>query len=279
MTSFCSTNEDVLTLSYEVSELIAKKLKPYDNEGWVKEILVKAAEKLAPKSVHLYQRLSLSRPTVCDRIKEMGQDIEDNLKKRAEKYENFSVCLDETTDIKNTAQLAIYFRGVTADFQIDENLLFLESMHKTTRGEDVIQKLLQALMKFNLPLDKLSGVATDGAPAMVGRHKGMVALLRKEMDARGISHDKVVFCHCIIHQKSLCAKSVRFDHVVSVVTDCINYIKERDLNNRIFKQVLKDFDADYDDLLYFCAVRWTSCGNMLARFHSLLPKIVEFRNL
>ncbi|XP_077968777.1 general transcription factor II-I repeat domain-containing protein 2-like [Styela clava] len=156
MTSFCGTNEDVLTLSYEVSELIAKKLKPYDNGGWVKEILVKAAEKLAPKSVHLYQRLSLSRPTVCDRIKEMGQDIEDNLKKRAEKYENFSVCLDETTDIKNTAQ---------------------------------------------------------------------------------------------------------------------------DLNNRIFKQVLKDFDADYDDLLYFCAVRWTSCGNMLARFHSLLPKIVEFRNL
>ncbi|XP_077976081.1 zinc finger BED domain-containing protein 5-like [Styela clava] len=142
MTSFCSTN--VLTLSYEVSELIAKKLKPYDDGAWVKEILVKAAEKLAPKSVYLYQRLSLSRPTVCDRIKEMGQDIEDILKKRAEKYENFSVCLDETTDNKNTAQLAIFFRGVTADFQIDENLLSLKSMHETTRGEDVLLKLLQA---------------------------------------------------------------------------------------------------------------------------------------
>ena len=31
MTSYCSTNEDVLTVSYEVSELIAKKLKPYDD--------------------------------------------------------------------------------------------------------------------------------------------------------------------------------------------------------------------------------------------------------
>ena len=30
MTSFCSTNDDVLTVSYEVSELIAKKLKPYE---------------------------------------------------------------------------------------------------------------------------------------------------------------------------------------------------------------------------------------------------------
>ena len=209
----------------------------------------------------------------------MEQDNEDNLKKWAEKFVNFSLCLDETTDIKNTAQLAIFFRGVTSDFQIDKNLLSLESMHKTTRGEDLLQKLLQALGKFDLPLDKLWGVATDGAPAMVGKHKGVVSLLKKEIDARGISHDILVSFHCIVHQQSLCAKSVKFDHVVSVVTDCINFIKKRDLNNRIFKQVLKDFDADYDYLLYFGAVRWTSGGNMLGRFHSLLPEIVEFRNL
>ena len=44
MTSFCSTNDNVLTVSSEVSELIAKKLKPYDDGGWVEELLVKAAE-------------------------------------------------------------------------------------------------------------------------------------------------------------------------------------------------------------------------------------------
>ena len=59
---------------------------------------------------------------------------------------------------------------------------------------------------------------------------------------------------------------MKFNHVVSVVIDCINFIKKRDLNNRIFKQVFKDFDADYNDLLYFCAVRWASCGNMLGAF-------------
>ena len=106
---------------------------------------------------------------------------------------------------------------------------------------------------------------------MVGKHKGLVSLLKKELDAKEIRHDTLIFCHCIIHQQSLCAKSVKFDHVISVVTDCINFIKKRDLNNRIFKQVLKDYDADYDDLLYYCAVRWTSCGNMLARFYSLQP--------
>ena len=46
MTSYCSTNEDVLTVSCEVSKLIAKKLKPYDDGAWAKELLVKAAGKL-----------------------------------------------------------------------------------------------------------------------------------------------------------------------------------------------------------------------------------------
>ena len=66
-TSFCSTNDDVLTVRYEVSELIAKKLKPCGNGAWAKELLVKAAEKLGPKSVHLYQKLSLPKPTICER--------------------------------------------------------------------------------------------------------------------------------------------------------------------------------------------------------------------
>ena len=52
---------NVLAVSYEVSGLIAKKLKQYDNGSWTKELLVKAVEKMAPKSVHLYQKLSLSR--------------------------------------------------------------------------------------------------------------------------------------------------------------------------------------------------------------------------
>ena len=34
ITSFGSTNDDVLTVSYEVSELIDKKLKPYDDRTW-----------------------------------------------------------------------------------------------------------------------------------------------------------------------------------------------------------------------------------------------------
>ena len=106
----------------------------------------------------------------------MGQDIEDNFKKKADKFVNFSLSLDETTDIKNTGQLAIFFRGIKSGFQIEKNLS-LESMHGTTHAEDLLQKLFPAQGKFNLPIDKQCGVATDGSPTMVGTHKELVSLL------------------------------------------------------------------------------------------------------
>ena len=83
----------MLTMSNEVSELIAKKVKPYGDGARAKKLLVKAAEKLASKSVHFYQKLSLSRSTVCERIKEKGQDIEDNQSQKKLTYSSTSPCV------------------------------------------------------------------------------------------------------------------------------------------------------------------------------------------
>ena len=47
-------------------------------------------------------------------------------------------------------------------------------MHKTTREEDLLQKLLQALSKFDLPLDKLCGVATRSFVRMTISSEGAV---------------------------------------------------------------------------------------------------------
>ena len=108
----------------------------------------------------------------------MGDNIEQTLKDKAQQLEFFALALDETTDITNKAQLAIFIRGVTSEFKVQEDLLALESMHANTRGEDLFQKHPLATQKFNLPFEKLSGVATDGAPAMVGSQKSLTAFLK-----------------------------------------------------------------------------------------------------
>ena len=55
-------------------------------------------------------------------------------------------------------------------------------------------------MKFNLCPEKLCGITTDEAPAMIGKHKGLTSLMRKYISHEVITH------HCIIHQQ-LCVQN------------------------------------------------------------------------
>ena len=82
---------------------------------------------------------------------------------------------------------------------MQEDLLLLEPMHETTCGDHWLEKLLLTMRIFNLRFEKLSGLTTDDAPAMVGSQKGLAALVKNEMTRRGLTADDLVACHCIIN--------------------------------------------------------------------------------
>ncbi len=62
-----------------------------------------------------------------------------------------------------------------------EELLSLQAMHGTTKGEDLFKQVVAVMNNFELTFEKLSGIATDGAPTMVGAQKGLTVLVKKEM--------------------------------------------------------------------------------------------------
>lgn len=70
----------------------------------------------------------------------------------------YSIALDESTDMSHTAQLAVFIRGVSEDFEITEELLGLQPM----KGTDLFTSSIELLNKFKLKLTNLAGVATDG---------------------------------------------------------------------------------------------------------------------
>ncbi|KHJ40557.1 hypothetical protein D918_09394 [Trichuris suis] len=214
--------------------------------------MVAAAKLLAPGSEKLFQSVGLSRRTVSDRITDLAEDIEKTLKHTAGNFELFSLACDETTDITNTAQLAIFLRGITTEFETQEELLSLEAMHGTTRGEDLYEKLVLSMERFGLKFEKLSGLTTDGAPAMAGSQKGLVAFVKKELNRLNLDPNDLVACHCIIHQQSLCAQSLQFNNVMSIVVSCVNFIKSKGFNNRLFKDFLNELCSEYGDLVYHC---------------------------
>ena len=64
--------------------------------------------------------------------------------------------------------------------------------------------------------------------------------------------------------------------VMSTVVQIINFILARGLNHRQFKSLLEEMNALYQDVVYFCEVRWLSRGAMLQRFYDLRNEIMTF---
>ncbi|GBP66690.1 General transcription factor II-I repeat domain-containing protein 2A [Eumeta japonica] len=91
-------------------------------------------------------------------------------------FEIFSIALDESTDLFDTAQLAIFIRGANKEFIVTEELLALQLLKRTTRGEDTFNEVQKVFSSFGLPWSKLVGVSTDGVPSMVGLHKGFIEI-------------------------------------------------------------------------------------------------------
>lgn len=182
----------------------------------------------------------------------------------------FSLALDESTDICDVAQLSIFIRGIDDNFSVFEELLSLESLHGKTRGSDIFDKVKSCLENLQIDSSKLISVCTDGAPSMIGRVAGTTTLLENFLNRPLLKY------HCIIHQESLCGKTLNLQHVMLPVVKCVNKIRARALNRREFREYCEMLDLEYGDLVLHCEVRWLSRGQVLNRFWKLKNTVHDF---
>ncbi|XP_076130471.1 general transcription factor II-I repeat domain-containing protein 2-like [Alosa pseudoharengus] len=172
--------------------------------------MLKVADIVCPEQKTKFRDISLSNDTVTRRIEDLANDLKEQLGKRVEGLGKgaFSIALDESTDISDTAQLLIFIRTVTENFDIGEELLSMESMKGTTKGVDICDAVCRSLDAYKVNLASMVGVTTDGAPAMVGSRAGAVSLLSEKVVNNG--GEKLVRYHCIIHQEALAGDVLYF---------------------------------------------------------------------
>jgi hypothetical protein len=130
-------NEAIVHASFAISQIIAKKSKPFTNGEYVKECIMKAAEILRPEKQQLFKTISLSANTVADRVNDLAGDIQRQLKEKCKDFVANSIEIDESTDVTDIAQLAVCIRGVNKDFQLVVELLELVPMKGKTGTDEI----------------------------------------------------------------------------------------------------------------------------------------------
>ncbi|CAH1973665.1 unnamed protein product [Acanthoscelides obtectus] len=113
---------------------------------------------------------------------------------------HFSIQLDESTLPDNAALLLAYVRFVMNQ-EIYEELLFARTLITDTKGESIFHVLKDYFIEKAIPLSNIISVATDGAPAMVGRYRGFISYLKQNVSG-------VLAIHCVIHRQHLVAKNL-----------------------------------------------------------------------
>lgn len=270
--SFRMENEKAVEASYKIALLIAKDKKPHTiGESLIKPCLITACRTvLGEDSCNKVGKISLSNDTVKRRIDDMAVDLKNQLMQKLKNSPFLALQCDETTDISKQAQLLFYCRYIDGK-KFCEEILFSKNLETTTKAVDIFS-VLQAFLEANsLPWEKVIGICTDGAQAMIGRKSGFIELAKKK-------NPEIIGSHCIIHRQALACQTLpeSLNIALNLAVKVVNHVKSSALNTRLFRALCQELNSDQETLLFHTDVRWLSKGNMLARLFNLKSEVEIF---
>ena len=188
--------------------------------------------------------IALSRRTVVRRVQKISDDIMSQLKDTSKQFLWYSLALDESNDVQDTAQLLVFIRGIDANFQLTGELLSVEYLKDTTTGKDLFHTVENCIARTGLEWNKMASVTTDGARALTEKNVGLLKVMNDKIKAEHPGH-ALAPLHCVIHQGSLCNGALNIKHVTDSIVNVVNLIRARGLNHRQFKAFLEYLESEH----------------------------------
>ncbi|KAG6935323.1 zinc finger BED-type containing 5 [Chelydra serpentina] len=261
-----------LKASYSVAYLIAKS----GAAEVIGETVVKPAAKvmvqvmIGDKASKAIDCVPLSNNTVHRRITDMVKNVKQQLLSRVQKSSYYALQADESTDIVNLANILLFVR-YELNNEVHDDILFCQPIPIHTTGEAIFKVIDDFIKNNDLDWSCCVGISTDGARAMIGSKKGVVARIQAVMP-------EAKSTHCCIHREALATQNMQADlkQVLDEAVKIINFVKGRPLNARLFSQLYDEMGSDYTQLLFHTEVRWLSRGKVLNRLFELQEELQVF---
>ncbi|GFW96528.1 SCAN domain-containing protein 3 [Trichonephila clavipes] len=174
--------------SFVFSPEIAKRGKPYTDGEYIKNCFINASEELfqdfknKADILKRIRELPLSAKTIKDRTIKMCSNITTQYIKDLKLVSALTIAVDESCDINDTAQVS--FVRFMSHSGPEEELLGLLPLKGQTRGEDIVNAVIECMAKHHILLDKIVANSTDGAKSMTGVRKRFAAILKEKNKSR-----------------------------------------------------------------------------------------------
>ena len=88
-----------------------------------------------------FENVPFFRLTITRRIDDIAENLKLQLHKQIEKFGFFSVTLNESCDVSDTARLLVFLQGITRDFLITKSLVATQSKKGTTASSGLFIKV------------------------------------------------------------------------------------------------------------------------------------------
>ena len=116
------------------------------------------------------------------------------------KSKNFTIMVDETTDVSNKEQCVVCIRWVDEKLNPSEQCIGMYQLDNT-KADSIVLVIKDVLTRCNLNISDLRGQCYDGASTMKGERKGVATQILAE-------NPKAVYVHCFGHSLNLTAQDM-----------------------------------------------------------------------
>ena len=163
--------DDGLVCSYNIAKLIAKSGNPHSIGEQlllpvVGEVLRTILHHSSPRVIT--KSIPLSDDTVRRKIDEMAEDIEESL---CDILKNKDLACNwmnlRYQAMKHCSWVYAHF---VKDNEVMLKLLFVKELETDTRGASIFTAVEQFFKENDIPIKNIIACATDGAPALTGKH-------------------------------------------------------------------------------------------------------------